>query len=177
MPVAQSKIYSVRIVEPILGALGIDHFCMEGPDDVAMLPPAIDRAYARSLPLVLSGRTQGEPMMRRDECLKILDKHRGDDAIAVCVYNAAFDWRADFAKSAQLLSRSARWGRLVARARHCARHARHKVIVLDGDGSLLMNLGSLVTVARPRRRNYSHFVCENGDYEANGGHPIPPAAR
>jgi sulfopyruvate decarboxylase subunit alpha len=51
VPVAQSKLYSVRIVEPILGALGLDHFCMEGPDDVKMLPAAIDRAYARSLPL------------------------------------------------------------------------------------------------------------------------------
>lgn len=52
VPVVQSKIYSVRIVEPILGALGIDHFCMEGTDDVAILPGAIERAYARSLPLV-----------------------------------------------------------------------------------------------------------------------------
>jgi sulfopyruvate decarboxylase TPP-binding subunit len=51
IPVVHSKIYSVRIVEPILGALGIDHFCMEGPADVAMLAPAIDRAYARSQPL------------------------------------------------------------------------------------------------------------------------------
>jgi sulfopyruvate decarboxylase subunit alpha len=51
VPVVRSKLYSVRIVEPILGALGIDHFCMEGPDDVAILPAAIDRAYARSLPL------------------------------------------------------------------------------------------------------------------------------
>ena len=51
VPVVQSKIYSVRIVEPILGALGVDHFCMETAADVAMLPPAIERAYARSLPL------------------------------------------------------------------------------------------------------------------------------
>ncbi len=51
VPVVRSKLYSVRIVEPILGALGIDHFCMEGDGDVALLPPAIDRAYARSLPL------------------------------------------------------------------------------------------------------------------------------
>jgi sulfopyruvate decarboxylase subunit alpha len=51
VPVVRSKLYSVRIVEPILGALGVDHFCMEGPDDVKMLPAAIDRAYARSLPL------------------------------------------------------------------------------------------------------------------------------
>jgi sulfopyruvate decarboxylase subunit alpha len=51
VPVVRSKLYSVRIVEPILGALGVDHFCMEGDADVALLPPAIDRAYARSLPL------------------------------------------------------------------------------------------------------------------------------
>lgn len=52
IPVVASKIFSVRIVEPILGALGIDHFCMENDSDVALLPPAIDRAYERSQPLV-----------------------------------------------------------------------------------------------------------------------------
>jgi sulfopyruvate decarboxylase subunit alpha len=51
VPIVHSKHYSVRICEPILGALGIDHFCMEGPADVAMLPPAIDRAYKISQPL------------------------------------------------------------------------------------------------------------------------------
>ena len=52
IPVVHSKYFSVRIVEPILGALGIDHFCMEGSGDVAMLPGAIERAYAHSQPLV-----------------------------------------------------------------------------------------------------------------------------
>ena len=36
-----------------------------------------------------------------------------------------------------------------------------------------MNLGSLVTIARRRPKNLVHFVCNNGCYEANGGHPIP----
>jgi len=48
-----------------------------------------------------------------------------------------------------------------------------RVIVLDGDGSLLMNLGSLVTIGAAAPPNLYHFVCENGTYEANGGHPIP----
>ena len=48
-----------------------------------------------------------------------------------------------------------------------------RVIVLDGDGSLLMNLGTLVTIAEAAPKNLIHFVCENGTYEANGGHPIP----
>src|SRR5256885_1886606 len=48
-----------------------------------------------------------------------------------------------------------------------------KVIVLDGDGSLLMNLGSLVTVANARPRNLVHCVFENGIYEVTGGQPVP----
>ncbi len=47
----ESKSYGVCIVEPILDAMGIDHFCMETNDDVARLAPAIDRAYETSRPL------------------------------------------------------------------------------------------------------------------------------
>jgi phosphonopyruvate decarboxylase len=36
-----------------------------------------------------------------------------------------------------------------------------------------MNLGSLVTIAAAAPPNLFHFVCHNGTYEANGGHPIP----
>src|SRR5882724_8154758 len=52
-----------------------------------------------------------------------------------------------------------------------------RILVLDGDGSLLMNLGSLVSVVEAAPRNFVHFVCENGTYEANGGHPIPGRGR
>ncbi len=50
---------------------------------------------------------------------------------------------------------------------------QRKVIVLDGDGSLLMNLGALVTVAQMAPRNLYHFVFENGIYGITGGQPIP----
>ena len=36
-----------------------------------------------------------------------------------------------------------------------------------------MNLGSLVTIASVAPKNFVHFVCNNGCYEANGSHPIP----
>lgn len=48
-----------------------------------------------------------------------------------------------------------------------------KVIVLDGDGSLLMNLGSLVTIAGAKPSNLVHCVFENGIYEVTGGQPVP----
>jgi thiamine pyrophosphate-dependent acetolactate synthase large subunit-like protein len=42
---------------------------------------------------------------------------------------------------------------------------QRKVIVVDGDGSLLMQLGSLVTIAGAAPANFFHFVFENGVYE------------
>jgi thiamine pyrophosphate-dependent acetolactate synthase large subunit-like protein len=43
-----------------------------------------------------------------------------------------------------------------------------KVVALDGDGSLLMNLCSLPTIARMRPTNLVHIVFDNEVYEASG---------
>ena len=48
-----------------------------------------------------------------------------------------------------------------------------KIIALDGDGSLLMILGSLVTVAGMEPNNFIHFGFEDGAYWTTGGQPIP----
>jgi sulfopyruvate decarboxylase TPP-binding subunit len=49
----ESKRYGVRIVEPILDAMGIVYHEIEGEADVAKIRPAIDDAYAKSQPVVL----------------------------------------------------------------------------------------------------------------------------
>src|SRR5206468_7075445 len=54
---------------------------------------------------------------------------------------------------------------------------RRRVIVVDGDGSLLMQLGSLVTIAGAAPRNLYHFVFENGVYETSGSQPLPAEGR
>jgi len=52
-----------------------------------------------------------------------------------------------------------------------------QVMVLDGDGSLLMQLGSLVSIADRQPRNLYHLVFENGVYETSGAQPVPGAGR
>src|SRR5438034_1926250 len=47
----------------------------------------------------------------------------------------------------------------------------HKVIVIDGDGSLLMNLGTLSTMARYKPRNLLHVVFDNESLLSVGGFP------
>src|SRR3982751_3244090 len=49
------------------------------------------------------------------------------------------------------------------------------VIVLDGDGSLLMNLGGLTTLARYRPRNLVHVVFDNHSLLSVGGFPTATA--
>ncbi len=44
-----------------------------------------------------------------------------------------------------------------------------RVVVLDGDGSLLMNLGTLTTIARYRPTNLIHLIFDNGSLLSTGG--------
>jgi sulfopyruvate decarboxylase subunit beta len=46
-----------------------------------------------------------------------------------------------------------------------------QVVVLDGDGSVLMNLGGLTTLARYRPRNLVHVVFDNESLLSVGGFP------
>ena len=110
--------------------------------------------------------------MDRRELLEILKRHITNE-IVIGVYSTGADWIeiADrplnyFSVGAMGLASSHGLGLAIARP-------ERKTVVLDGDGSLLMNLGSLVTVGKVAPRNFLHFVFKNQSYEANGGHPIP----
>lgn len=111
-------------------------------------------------------------MMRRDLAFEALAAVRGE-AIVVSTYSSAFEWER-IAPSPLNLPATGAMGQGSSHALGLALGLPEtKVIVLDGDGSLLMNLGSLVTIAAAAPKNLLHFVCENGVYEANGSHPIP----
>jgi thiamine pyrophosphate-dependent acetolactate synthase large subunit-like protein len=111
-------------------------------------------------------------MMKRDECFRILARHITGE-IVLASYSSAVEWNElkerelnYFSIGAMGLASSHALGLALGRP-------DRRVVVLDGDGSLLMNLGSLVTIGAAAPRNLVHFVCQNGTYEANGGHPIP----
>jgi phosphonopyruvate decarboxylase len=50
------------------------------------------------------------------------------------------------------------------------------VIALDGDGALLMKLGSLATIGALGPANYHHVVFDNGAHDSTGGQPTPSPA-
>jgi len=46
-----------------------------------------------------------------------------------------------------------------------------KIFVFDGDGNILMNMGSLATIGALRPRNLIHIVFDNHSHESTGGQP------
>jgi thiamine pyrophosphate-dependent acetolactate synthase large subunit-like protein len=52
---------------------------------------------------------------------------------------------------------------------------QQKVIVLDGDGALLMNLNSLPTAAARAPQNLIHVIWDNRQFETTGGQPTHTA--
>ena len=110
--------------------------------------------------------------IKRDKALKVLAQHY-PEGVVVPVYQAAFDWMAIRPHPLNYLCTGA-MGQGSSHALGLALACpQEQIVVLDGDGSLLMNLGSLVTIGHQGPPNFLHIVCQNGLYEVNGEFPVP----
>ncbi len=115
--------------------------------------------------------------MRRQEAIAVLAECR-NGAISVAAMQAIMAWHAagqaatDHLDALGCMGSASSLGLGIAMA--CP---NRKVIVLDGDGCVLMQLGSLVTIAAASPRNFYHFVFENGRYETSGNQALPGSGK
>ena len=115
-------------------------------------------------------------MIDNSDAVKLLDSKR-KDAVIVATMNAnnvsfglpslTTDENLDFPISGAMSKASD-----VALGLALAQPGR-KVLCLDGDGSLLMNLGAMVTIATTAPKNLVHILFNNKVYAVTGGQPIP----
>ena len=109
----------------------------------------------------------------RDQALHALAEHLRDDDIVVAVYQTNFDWMALYPRPLNYVAVGA-MGQASSHGLGLAlANPDRRVLVFDGDGSLLMNLGSLVTIAGAAPGNLYHFLFANRTYEVNGAQPLP----
>ncbi len=111
-------------------------------------------------------------MMTRRQCLQALAEQRTDE-IVLGAMTASREWASLSSHDLDMpvmgaMGQAPDIGLGIALAQ-----PERRVVVLNGDGSMLMNLGSLVTIANAAPANLVLMVVENGVYEITGGQPLP----
>ena len=106
--------------------------------------------------------------MNRIECFKVMAELAGDNALVVTGAGGnTVEWYACRPGDGNFRVRT--MGLVSSIALGMALGLPHRqVIAIDGDGSLLMNLCSLPTIARKNPPNLTHVVLDNEVYEASG---------
>jgi sulfopyruvate decarboxylase subunit beta len=109
--------------------------------------------------------------VKRSEALEAIYQHLRDRVVvtimgAVAAELQAIGHRPNFFYLQHAMGLASSIGLGIALTR-----PERQVIVLDGDGSVLMNLGGLTTLARYRPRNLVHVVFDNESLLSVGGFP------
>lgn len=105
--------------------------------------------------------------MKRFDCLKIVAAEAKDALVVSSAGAMTLEWNALRPGDGNFRVRTL--GLCSSIALGMALGLPHrKIIALDGDGSLLMNLCSLPTIARMQPSNLVHIVFDNEVYEASG---------
>ncbi len=114
-------------------------------------------------------------MIIKEECLQLIADQRTDE-IVVTTMGSSVPWGKisahplDFASVGSAMGHAADFALGIALARPDKR-----VVVINGDGSMLMCLGTLATITAldTPPANYLLFVCDNASYEVTGNQPVP----
>jgi sulfopyruvate decarboxylase subunit beta len=113
--------------------------------------------------------------MKRFDCLGTIAKAAADALVVTSAGAVTLEWNALRPSDGNFRVRTLGLCSSIALGMALGLPQR-KVIALDGDGSLLMNLCSLPTMARMRPRNLVHIVFDNEVYEASGSKKTATAA-
>src|SRR5207247_3104935 len=110
--------------------------------------------------------------MKPEDVLKVIAAHRGD-AICVPTMTTGPAWREMQPDDLSVGCVGFMGGASSLGLGLALANPNRRVVVFDGDGSLLMQLGSLATIAGARPRNLIHLLFKNGVYHTSGSQEIP----
>jgi len=105
--------------------------------------------------------------MKRYDCLRAVAAVVGDALVVSSAGAMTLEWNALHPGDGNLRVRTLGLCSSIALGMALGL-PRRQIIALDGDGSLLMNLSSLATIARMQPKNLMHVVFDNEVYEASG---------
>ena len=125
----------------------------------------------------MNSSTRNTKVMNRfDVTSRLIAKLKHEEAVIGGIGNTNFDlWAAGHRPQNFYMLGSMGLAFPIALGVALAQPKRH-VIALEGDGSLLMQLGCLSTIATLAPKNLTMVVMDNGIYQITGSQPTPAAA-
>src|SRR5579872_4830965 len=119
--------------------------------------------------------TAGKQMTLK-QAVEVLHEVRRDEVV-VTTMGSAREWQKLGKHPLDLIYVPSSMGQGTALALGIAlAQPKRQVVVCNGDGSMLMNLGSLVTITAQAPANLTVLVLDNGVYEVTGAQPTLAAA-
>lgn len=113
--------------------------------------------------------------LKREEILRILLRKTGENPLVTTTGKTSrevFELREE-------LNQSHKYDFLTVGSMGCsagislgiALQTKKRVYVIDGDGAVLMKMGTLATIGFYRPNNFTHIIIDNGGYESTGNQP------
>jgi len=180
-----------RVMPELLNAIGLDHDVIDGAtsDYAEVIGRACEhmRASQRSHALLIRKdtfapydaleRQASRPRLTRPEAIElVLERLDPDDAVVSTTGLTsrevfAYRERRDLSHRQDFLT--------VGSMGHCSQIAlgvaqhqpTRQVICLDGDGAVIMHMGSLAIIGAQRPANLRHILINNGAHDSVGGQP------
>lgn len=107
------------------------------------------------------------------DIFKAFQEHRGD-AIVSAAGTAGRHWMDVSTNEKRDISLGGAMGQTTSAAFGLALGLPdEKVVLFDAEGSLLMNLGAIASIAGKKPANFYHFLLDNECYATTGGQPVP----
>lgn len=178
-----------RVTKKLLETLEMPVYLLEADEvpDFKKISEAISHAQEKQMPVALlakeglfaaykSVELADEYKLKREPVIqKIIDTLQGDETVICTTGKTGREFYEQNITCGNKIRKYLLSVGAMGHANHIALGVKlsseEKVIVLDGDGALLMHLGSLAAIAQNVKDKFIHVVLNNGSHESVGGQP------
>jgi phosphonopyruvate decarboxylase len=178
-----------RITQSLLEVLEVPCYLLNEEENscFAIIDKAIQESIAQQQPVALlvpeeifesykGSATENNYSLLREEVIQKLISHFNGDEIVVCTTGKSGRefYEQNLAASSPIDTYLLSVGGM-GHANHIALGLQYagdrKLIMIDGDGAILMHMGSLPVIGQYAKGDFVHIVINNGSHESVGGQP------
>jgi phosphonopyruvate decarboxylase len=178
-----------RITIPLLDVLEVPHYFVDSDEEFAFdsVTKAISKAVAEQKPVALiapegifekypgNKKTEEYALVREEVIKKIIHQLNGDETVVCTTGKSGREFYEQNIAAGNKIQKFLLSVGAMGHANHLALGIKlgsdEKIIMFDGDGALLMHMGSLPAIAHYVKENFVYIVINNGSHESVGGQP------